>query len=114
MGEPMTDQHKLRWLDVTINVQSLLMAAIAAAAGAVVMWYSLVGRVTTLEEHDRQQELHFTALERSIDQQRNDVKEQLRNISSDVKETNQKIDNLLQQMYVSSAGNRPDTRRWAK
>lgn len=110
----MTDQTKQNWLDVTINVQSMLMAALAAAAGAIVMWYSLVGRVATLEEHDRQQELHFTSIERSIDQQRNDVKEQLRNISSDVKDTNSKIDNLLQQMYSSSAGDRADTKRWAK
>lgn len=108
------EAQKPRWIDVTVNVQSLFISAIAAAAGAVVMWYSLVGRVSTLEEHDRQQEQHFAAVERSIDQQRNDVKEQLRNISSDVKDTNSKIDNLLQQMYANSAGNRADTKRWAR
>lgn len=78
------------------------------------MWYSLVGRVSTLEEHDRQQEVHFTQVERTIDQQRNDVKEQLRGIGQDVKDTNTKLDNLTQQLILSSAGNRPDTKRWAR
>lgn len=108
------DANKSRWLDVSINLQSLALSAVAAASGAVVMWYSLVGRVSTLEEHDKQQEVHFVQIERSIDQNRNDVKEQLRGIGQDVKDTNAKLDNLTQQLILSSAGNRPDTRRWAR
>lgn len=110
----MTEATKSRWLDTNVNVQSLFFALIAAAGGAVVMWYTLVGRVSTLEEHDKQQEVHFTQIERSIDQQRTDVKEQLRGIGQDVKDTNNKLDTLTQQLILSSAGNRPDTKRWAR
>ncbi len=110
----MEAQHKASWLDTNINVQSLFFALIAAAGGAVVMWYALVGRVATLEEHDKQQEVHFSQIERALDQQRTDVKEQLRSIGQDVKDTNTKLDNLTQQLILSSAGNRPDTKRWAR
>ena len=78
------------------------------------MWYTLVGRVSTLEEHDRQQEAHFAQIERSVDQNRTDVKEQLRGIGQDVKDTNKKLDDLTQQLIMSSAGNRADTKRWAR
>jgi len=111
----MTENTQKRvWLDASINLQSMFFAALSAAAGAIVMWYTLVGRVSTLEEHDRQQEVHFAQVERVIDQQRTDVKEQLRGIGQDVKDTNNKIDALTQQLILSSAGNRPDTKRWAR
>jgi hypothetical protein len=106
--------QKRGWLDGSINLQSLLASAAAAAGGAIVMWYSLVGRVATLEEHDKQQEVHFIQIERAVDQNRTDVKEQLRGIGQDVKDTNTKLDNLTQQLILSSAGTRPDTRRWAR
>jgi hypothetical protein len=110
----MSDVQKPRWLDTNINVQTLFFAVVAAAGGAVVMWYTLVGRVSTLEEHDRQQEAHFVQIERSMDQNRTDVKEQLRGIGQDVKDTNKKLDDLTQQLIMSSAGNRTDTKRWAR
>jgi len=110
----MSDVQKPRWLDTNINVQTLFFAVVAAAGGAVVMWYTLVGRVSTLEEHDRQQEAHFVQIERSMDQNRTDVKEQLRGIGQDVKDTNKKLDDLTQQLIMSSAGNRADTKRWAR
>lgn len=49
------DAHRPRWLDLSTNAQSVLLIAIAAVSGSIVMQYSLVGRVQTLEEHDRQQ-----------------------------------------------------------
>jgi hypothetical protein len=110
----MSDVQKPRWLDTNINVQTLFFAVVAAAGGAVVMWYTLVGRVSTLEEHDRQQEAHFVQIERSMDQNRTDVKEQLRGIGQDVKDTNKKLDDLTQQLIMSSAGNRADTKRWSR
>ncbi len=102
------------FFDVKVNVQSLVMSAIAAAGGAIVMWYSLVGRVQTLEDHDKQHEVHFSQVERALDQQRTDVKEQLRGIGQDVKDTNKKLDDLTQQLILNSAGGRPDIRRWAR
>ncbi|EJO51062.1 hypothetical protein [Burkholderia multivorans] len=103
-----------RIFDLTVNVQSMIYSAIAAALGAMAMWYSLVGRVQTLEEHDKQQEVHFAQIERAIDQQRNDVKEQLRGIGQDVKDTNAKLDQLTQQLIYSAAGNRVGMRGWTR
>ncbi|WP_186269821.1 hypothetical protein [Burkholderia gladioli] len=99
---------------MTVNVQSLLVSVIGAAVGAIVMWYSLVGRVATLEDHDKQQESHFAQIEGALAQQRSDVKESLRDIGQSVKDTNAKIDYLSQQLYQNSAGVRPDTKRWSR
>ncbi|MBU9173969.1 MULTISPECIES: hypothetical protein [Burkholderia] len=103
-----------RRFDMTVNVQSLVMSMFGAAFGAIVMWYSLVGRVQTLEDHDKQQEAHFSQIEAALAQQRSDVKESLRDIGASVKETNGKIDYLTQQLYLNTAGNRPDTKRWSR
>ncbi|WP_186107224.1 hypothetical protein [Burkholderia gladioli] len=110
-----------RRLDWTINVQTLVTAAFSGLLGMLVaggsagaLWFALVARVSTLEDHDKQQEAHFAQIERALDQQRNDVKEQLRGISQDVKDTNAKIDDLSRQLYLNAAGSRPDTKRWAR
>ncbi|MCA8339611.1 hypothetical protein [Burkholderia multivorans] len=109
-----TEEIRHGWLDLKVNVQSLLTATVGTVVGVAVAWYSLVGRVSTLEEHDRQHTQHFARIESDMQQQRADVKDQLRSIGSDVKDTNQKLDQLTQQLLLSTAGNRPDTRRWAK
>lgn len=109
----MIDQ-KSRWIDTTISLQTLLLWIGGVSAAAVVAWFSLIGRVGTLEDHDRQQEAHFARIESDMQQQRADVKESLRSISSDVKDTNSKIDQLRDQLSLNSVGNRPDIKRWSK
>ena len=103
-----------RWVDTTINIQQMLIAIIGAVGAAIVMWYTLEGRVSKLEQTDREHERLFSRVESDLRQQRDDVKEQLRNISDDVKNTNQKLDELTKQLLINSAGNRPDIRRWSK
>jgi hypothetical protein len=101
------------WFDGTINIPTVLsvVSGVAAASVFCVGLYNNVSqRVLLLEEHDRQQELHFQAVERDQAALRSDVKEQLKGISSDVKDTNQKLDQLL----YNRADQRPDTRRWMR
>lgn len=105
---------KSRWLDTTINLQTLLAGIVGISATVAIAYFSLVGRVATLEDHDRQQEQHFARIENDMQQQRADVKEQLRSISSDVKDTNTKIDQLRDQLMQDSVANRADARRWSK
>lgn len=96
-----------RQFDMTINVQSLLVSVGGVAVGATIAWFSLVGRVQQLEDHVKQ-------LEATVAQQRSDVKDSLRELSTAVEKTNGKIDELTRQLYQDAAGNRPDTRRWAR
>lgn len=110
----MEQTTKPRWLDLSVNIQSVLFTMLGCAGGAIVMWYSLVGRVQALEYNDRQQDQHFTRIEGDMQQQRADVKEQLRSISADVKDTNSKIDALRDQLLQNNVSNRPDVRRWAR
>lgn len=105
---------KARWIDTTLNLQTLLVGIVGVCATTAIAYFTLVGRVSTLEDHDRQQEQHFARIEGDMQQQRADVKEQLRSISSDVKDTNTKIDQLRDQLLQNSVGNRPDAKRWAR
>jgi hypothetical protein len=101
------------WFDGTINIPtvvSVVGGAIAASVFCVGLYNNVSQRVLILEERDRQQEVHFQALERDQATLRSDVKEQLKAISSDVKDTNQKLDQLL----YNRADQRPDTRRWMR
>lgn len=108
------DPQRPRWIDTTINLQTLLVSVIGTCVALGIAYFTLVGRVGTLEDHDRQQEQHFARIESDMQQQRTDTKEQLRSISTDVKDTNTKIDQLRDQLLQNSVGNRPSVNRWTK
>lgn len=113
----MDDKQKRSWFDGTINVPtifSVVVAAVSVAYFGVGLYNSIDRRVLTLEQSDRQQEQHFTRIETDQAQIKSDVKEQLRGIAADVKDTNTKIDQVHDQLLMNSAGTRSDTRRWAK
>lgn len=103
----MNAPHKPRWFDFTINVQSLIKWLIGLLIAAIVAWWTLVGRVAALEQHDTEQDARATRIEAAMQQQRTDTAQQLHDISGDVKE----IRNYLMN---NAAGARPDTRRWSK
>ena len=103
-----------RWFDTTVNVQTLVTGIIGAGIALVTVYIALLGRVSTLEEHDKQQEAHFTRIESAMQEQRSDMRDQLRDISQSVKDTNAKIDLLKDQLMANSAGNRPGIKGWTK
>ncbi|WP_186058961.1 hypothetical protein [Burkholderia gladioli] len=105
--QPEQQNSGRRFFDLTINVQTLLLSVAAPVAGVAVAWFSLVGRVQQLEDHVKQ-------LEATVAQQRSDVKDSLRELSAAVEKTNGKIDYLTQQLYLNTAGTRPDTKGWAR
>jgi hypothetical protein len=104
-----------RWFDGTINVPtilSVLIAGVSVAYFCVGLYNSLDRRVMTLEASDRAQEQHFNRIESDQSQLRNDMKEQLKSIGSDVKELSNKLDQWKDQMINS--GNAPGIRRWTR
>jgi uncharacterized protein YoxC len=110
----MAGMQQSRWLDTTVNIQTLVTGIIGAAIALVAVYIGLIGRVSTLEEHDKQQESHFTRIETAMQEQRSDMRDQLRDIGQSVKDTNAKIDSLKDQLVSNSAGNRPGIRGWTK
>jgi hypothetical protein len=107
-GDPMSVVHqppdsRRTWFDGTINIPTVI-SVIGAAVGATVfcvgLYNNVAERVLILEEHDRQQEIHFQGIER----------DQAAGISSDIKDTNLKLDQLL----YNRAGQRPDTKGWTR
>jgi hypothetical protein len=110
----MAGMQQSRWLDTTVNIQTLVTGIIGAAIALVAVYIGLIGRVSTLEEHDKQQEAHFSRIEIAMQEQRSDMRDQLRDIGQSVKDTNAKIDALKDQLVSNSAGNRPGIRGWTK
>ncbi|CAJ0901325.1 hypothetical protein R1479_04616 [Ralstonia mannitolilytica] len=102
-----TQQSRARWVDMKVNVQSLVSAVIGAAVMATAGWFALVGRVQALEQTDREHERHFASIESNIRQQRDDTTQKLNDIGGDVKE-------IRRYLMDNAAGARPDIRRWAK
>lgn len=112
----MTDQRRT-WFDGTINVPTILTvvgAAITAGAFGVGVYNSLDHRVSALEYSDKQQEQHFTRVENDQAQIRSDVKEQLRDIASDVKDAKTQISQVHDQLLENSPAARPELQRWTK
>ncbi|WP_104655096.1 hypothetical protein [Ralstonia insidiosa] len=96
-----------RWIETKINLQSLMSAVIGAAIMATAGWFALVGRVQALEQTDKEHERHFSNIESSMRQQRDDTTAQLRDIGGDVKE-------IRRYLMDNAAGARPDFKRWTK
>jgi TolA-binding protein len=97
-----------KWFDPKITWQTVIAATVAAAGAALAInanYYSLLNDVNTLRQHDAAQDERFQRVEKSIDQQRGDTKEQLGNIAGDIKE----IRNYLMDRQQPQA-----MRRWTR
>lgn len=103
----MEGQIKKRWIDTTINLQSLFSALIGAAIVVVIAWFALVGRVQALENKDVEHDARFNRVDAELRQQRQDVKDQLSAIG-------QNVEKIRDYLLDNAAGNRPEIRRWAK
>lgn len=102
----MTDT-KPRWLDTKINIQALVTGILGAAIALTVSYFTLVQRVSLIEadvanlktaQHDKQVQTENSLAE----------------IKGSVHDTNEKIDKLTSFLLQNNAGNRPDTKRWAR
>lgn len=103
----MSDIQKPRWIDTTINLQTLVTGMIGAALALAVAYFTLVQRVSLIEadvanlktaQHDKQIQTENSLTE----------------IKGSVHDTNDKIDKLTSFLLQNNAGNRPDTKRWAR
>lgn len=95
------------WFDTTVNVQSIFTGAIGAAVALVVAYFTLVQRVSLIEadvanlktaQHDKQIQTENSLTE----------------IKGSVHDTNEKIDKLTNYLLQNNAGERADTKRWAR
>ena len=99
--------QKKRWIDTTVNLQSIFSALIGAAVVVVIAWFALVGRVQALEAKDIEHDARFNRVDASMNQQRQDVKDQLNAIG-------QNVEKIRDYLLDNAAGQRPDIRKWAK
>ena len=101
------DGRAKRFFDMTINVQSLAMALVVAVLTMAGSYAGVVSRVDKLEAREQGQDERMTRIEKSVEQQRTDTTQQLRDISSDVKE----VRNFL---MSNAAGGRSDIKGWSR
>jgi hypothetical protein len=103
----MSDIQKPRWIDTTINIQTLVTGVIGAGIALTVAYFTLVQRVSLIEadvanlktaQHDKQVQTENSLTE----------------IKGSVHDTNEKIDKLTNYLLQNNAGNRPETKRWAQ
>lgn len=110
--------RKPRWIDTTINVQTLVGSFVGGAVALTIAYYGVIERVTKLEQKDGEQERHLTRMESDLRQQRDETNQQIRSISADVKEQLSGVSNDVKEIrrYLmdNAAGARPDIRRWSK
>jgi len=96
-----------RLLDMTINVQSLVMALIGGIVAVSAAYFAVISRVDRLEAREQNQDDRMTRIEQTQVQQKSETTQQLRDISSDLKD----VRNLL---MSNAAAARPEIKRWSR
>jgi len=94
-------------LDMTVNVQALVVSLVIGACTATGIYFGVVTRVQALELKGIEHDARFNRTDNDIRQQRQDQKEQLNTIAQDVKE-------IRGYLLDNAAGSRSDIRRWTK
>lgn len=103
----MDAQKPRKWIDFTINVQSLVISIIIASATAAGIYFGVITRVQALEMRDTEHAGHFARLEGQMQQQRQDTNEKLNAIG-------QNVEKIRDYLLDNAAGQRPDMKRWTR
>lgn len=107
MEQQVSPSGARRLLDMTINVQSLVMALIGGIVAVSAAYFAVIARVDRLEAREQNQDDRMTRIEQTQVQQKSETTQQLRDISSDLKD----VRNLL---MSNAAAARPEIKRWAR
>lgn len=115
--EAKDDGRRLR-IDTTINLQGVISGVIGAAGTIVAAWFLLAGDVRELKNTDKGHDASIARLELSQDRLRQETKEQIRDIGSDMRDQMRDLSTDVKQirgiLMDNAAGARPDMRRWSK
>ena len=107
-----------RWIDTTINVQTVVGSVIGGAVALTIAYYGVIRRVAALEQKDREHDRQFSRVETDLRQQKDETTQQVRAISADVKEqlngVSSDVKEIRRYLMDNAAGARPDIRRWSK
>lgn len=103
----MSDTQKPRWIDTTINIQTLVTGIIGAGIALTVAYFTLVSRVSLIEQD-------VANLKSAQHDKQTQTENSLTEIKGSVHDTNEKIDKLTGFLLQNNAGDRPETKRWAR
>lgn len=105
----MADRRESGWFDWRVTWSAVIAAAVAAGSTAYAVnsnYYGIVQDIDRLKNKELVQDDRMLRLERTVEQNRIDVKEQLGGIASDVKDTRKDIRELLMARQPREALNR--------
>jgi len=103
----MSDIQKPSWVNTTINLQTLATGIVGAGIALAVAYFTLVQRVSLIEAD-------VANLKTSQHDKQIQTENSLTEIKGSVHDTNDKIDKLTSYLLQNNAGERPDTKRWAR
>ena len=103
----MSDIQKPRWIDTTINIQTLVTGVIGAGIALTVAYFTLVSRVSLIEQD-------VANLKTAQHDKQVQTENSLTEIKGSVHDTNDKIDKLTNFLLQHNADSRPETQRWSK
>lgn len=96
-----------RWLDFTINVQSLIVSMILAVVAGVGIYLSVITDVKALQSKALTYDERFARTDAAIERQRQETTEKLNAIG-------QNVEKIRDYLLDNAAGQRPDIKRWTR
>lgn len=111
-------EKKPRWIDTTINLQTLLGSVIGGGIALAFAYFGVVRDVAALKQTDQEHERRFARVESDIRQTRDDTSQQLRAMGADMREQLNVVSNdvkdIRRYLMDNAAGARPDIKRWTR
>ena len=96
-----------RWLDFTINVQTLVWNVGVIVVLGVSIYFGVVKDVVVLQAQAKTYEERFARTDAALAQQRTDTNEKLNAIG-------QNVEKIRANLLDNAAGQRPDMKRWTR
>jgi uncharacterized protein YoxC len=96
-----------KWLDFTVNVQSLVISLLVAAGAGIGIYFSVISDVKALQMRADQVDRRFERSESDMKQLRQDTNEKLNAIG-------QNVEKIRDYLLDNAAGQRPEIKRWTR
>lgn len=89
-----------RWLDFTINVQSLVISLLIAAGAGISIYFSVISDVKALQVR--------------IERSEGDTKQLRQDTSEKLNAIGQNVEKIRDYLLDNAAGQRPEIKRWTR
>lgn len=96
-----------KWLDFTVNVQSLVISLLIAASAGVGIYFSVVSDVKALQ-------VRADAIDRRFERSESDMKQLRQDTNEKLNAIGQNVEKIRDYLLDNAAGQRPEIKRWTR